>query len=184
MHPFTLGLEFMNKETDGSGQYFGCLKFATTAFPEGYKQKGKYRIHISLDVSTSMQTDRRIDLAKETIVKMVEYLTSAANENPGLQFWITLTTFSTEAHLVIRNEKVNSETLSLITSTVQRIRVQNSTNFEASFLLDRDIMQKEAAKDQEEDGNADIVTLHIQMTDGEITAGSSDETYLKSLLVP
>lgn len=184
MHPFTLGLEFMNKETDGSGQYFGCLKFATTAFPEGYKQKGKYRIHISLDVSTSMQTDRRIDLAKETIVKMVEYLTSAANENPGLQFWITLTTFSTEAHLVIRNEKVNSETLSLITSTVQRIRVQNSTNFEASFLLDRDIMRKEAAKDQEEDGNADIVTLHIQMTDGEITAGSSDETYLKSLLVP
>ena len=173
----------MNKETDGSGQYFGCLKFATTAFPEGYKQKGKYRIHISLDVSTSMQTDRRIDLAKETIVKMVEYLTSAANENPGLQFWITLTTFSTEAHLVIRNEKVNSETLSLITSTVQRIRVQNSTNFEASFFLDRDIMQEEAVKDQE-DGNADIVTLHIQMTDGEITAGSSDETYLKSLLVP
>lgn len=181
--PFTLGLEFMNKETDGSGQYFGCLKFATTAFPEGYKQKGKFRVHISLDVSTSMQTDRRIDLAKETIVKMVEYLTSTANENPGLQFWITLTTFSTEAHLVIRNEKVNSDTLSLITSTVHRIRVQNSTNFEASFFLDRDIMQEEAAKDQE-DGNADIVTLHIQMTDGEITAGNNDETYLKSLLVP
>ena len=184
MNPFTLGLEFMHKETDGSGQYFGCLKFATTAFPEGYKQKGKFRVHISLDVSTSMQTDRRIDLAKETIVKMVEYLTSAANENPGLQFWITLTTFSTEAHLVIRNEKVNSDTLSLITSTVQRIRVQNSTNFEASFLLDREIMQEEAVKDQEEDGNADIVTLHIQMTDGEITAGNNDETYLKSLLVP
>ena len=183
MNPFTLGLEFMNKETDGSGQYFGCLKFATTAFPEGYKQKGKFRVHISLDVSTSMQTDRRIDLAKETIVKMVEYLTSAANENSGLQFWITLTTFSTEAHLVIRNEKVNSDTLSSLTSTVQRIRVQNSTNFEASFFLDREIMQEEAVKDQE-DGNADIVTLHIQMTDGEITAGNNDETYLKSLLVP
>ena len=183
MKPFTLGLEFMKKETDGSGQYFGCLKFATTAFPEGYKQKGKFRVHISLDVSTSMQTDRRIDLAKETIVKMVEYLTSTANENPGLQFWITLTTFSTEAHLVIRNEKVNSDTLSSLTSTVQRIRVQNSTNFEASFFLDREIMQEEAAKDQE-DGNADIVTLHIQMTDGEITAGNNDETYLKSLLVP
>ena len=183
LYPFTIGLEFMNKETDGSGQYFGCLKFATTAFPEGYKQKGKFRVHISLDVSTSMQTDRRIDLAKETIVKMVEYLTSTANENPGLQFWITLTTFSTEAHLVIRNEKVNSDTLSSLTSTVQRIRVQNSTNFEASFFLDREIMQEEAAKDQE-DGNADIVTLHIQMTDGEITAGNNDETYLKSLLVP
>ena len=106
MNPFTLGLEFMNKETDGSGQYFGCLKFATTAFPEGYKQKGKYRIHISLDVSTSMQTDRRIDLAKETIVKMVEYLTSAANENPGLQFWITLTTFSSEARVVVEDEEI------------------------------------------------------------------------------
>ena len=183
MNPFTLGLEFMKKETDGSGQYFGCLKFATTAFPEGYKQKGKFRVHISLDVSTSMQTDRRIDLAKETIVKMVEYLTSAANENPGLQFWITLTTFSTEAHLVIRNEKVNSETLSLITSTVHRVRVEHSTSFESSFLLDRAIMQEQAAKDQE-DGNADIVTLHIQMTDGEITAGSKDETHLKSLLEP
>ena len=182
-YPFTIGLELMNKETGGSGQQFGCLKFATTAFPEGYKQKGKYRVHISLDVSTSMQTERRLDLAKETVVKMVEYLTSTAKENTGLQFWITLTTFSTEARLVIRNEKVNSDTLSLITSTVQRIQLENSTSFEASFLLDRNIMQEQAAKDQE-DGNADIVTLHIQMTDGEITAGSKDETYLKSLLEP
>lgn len=181
--PFTIGLEFMNKETDGSGQYFGCLKFATNAFPEGYKQKGKYRVHISLDVSTSMQTERRLDLAKETAMKMVEYLASTAKENPGLQFWITLTTFSTEARVVIRNEKVTSDTVSLITSTVQRIQLENSTSFEASFLLDRGIMQEQAAKDQE-DGNADIVTLHIQMTDGEITAGSKDETYLKSLLEP
>jgi hypothetical protein len=182
-YPFTIGLEFMNKETDGSGQQFGCLKFATTAFPEGYKQKGKYRIHISLDVSTSMNNEGRLRLAEETIVKMVEYLASAANENPGLQFWITLTTFSTEARVVIQNEKVNSDTLSLITSTVHRVRVEHSTSFESSFLLDRAIMQEQAAKDQE-DGNADIVTLHIQMTDGEITAGNKDETYLKSLLEP
>ena len=182
-YPFTIGLEFMNKETDGSGQQFGCLKFATTAFPEGYKQKGKYRVHVSLDVSTSMNNEGRLRLAEETIVKMVEYLASAANENPGLQFWITLTTFSTEARVVIQNEKVNSDTLSLITSTVHRVRVEHSTSFESSFLLDRAIMQEQAAKDQE-DGNADIVTLHIQMTDGEITAGSKDETHLKSLLEP
>ena len=182
MTPFTIGLELMN-EADGSGQQFGCLKFATTAFPEGYKQKGKYRVHISLDVSTSMVTDRRLALAKETVVKMVEYLASTANENPGLQFWTTLTTFSTEARLVIRNEKVNSDTISLITSTVQRIQVENSTSFEESFRLDNDIMREQAAKDQE-DGNEDIVTVHIQMTDGEITAGSKDETYLKSRLHP
>ena len=182
-YPFTIGLEFMNKETDGSGQQFGCLKFATTAFPEGYKQKGKYRVHISLDVSTSMNNEGRLRLAEETIVKMVEYLASAENENPGLQFWITLTTFSTEARVVIQNEKVNSDTISLITSTVKRIRVEHSTSFESSFLLDRAIMQEQAVKDQE-DGNADIVTLHIQMTDGEITAGNKDETHLKSLLVP
>jgi len=182
-YPFTIGLEFMNKETDGSGQQFGCLKFATTAFPEGYKQKGKYRVHISLDVSTSMNNEGRLRLAEETIVKMVEYLASTANENPGLQFWITLTTFSTEARVVIQNEKVNSDTLSLITSTVHRVRVEHSTSFESSFLLDRGIMQEQAAKDQE-DGNTDIVTLHIQMTDGEITAGNKDETYLKSLLEP
>jgi len=173
----------MNKKTDGSGIHFGCLKLTTAAFPEGYKQKGKYRVHISLDVSTSMQSGGRLSLAKETIVKMVEYLASAANDNPGLQFWITLTTFSTDANLVIRNQQVNSDTLSLITSTVQRIRVENSTNFEESFLLDRKIMQDQADKDHE-DGNADIVTIHIQMTDGEITAGSNDETYLKSLLSP
>jgi hypothetical protein len=182
-YPFTIGLEFMNKETDGSGQQFGCLKFATTAFPEGYKQNGKYRVHVSLDVSTSMNNEGRLRLAEETIFKMVEYLASAANENPGLQFWITLTTFSTEARVVIQNEKVNSDTISLIASTVHRIRVEHSTSFEASFLLDRAIMQEQAVKDQE-DGNADIVTLHIQMTDGEITAGNKDETNLKSLLVP
>ena len=154
-----------------------------STFPEGYKQKGKYRVHISLDVSTSMNNEGRLRLAEETIVKMVEYLASAANENPGLQFWITLTTFSTEARMVIQNEKVNSDTISLIASRVHRVRVEHSTSFEASFLLDRAIMQEQAVKDQE-DGNADIVTLHIQMTDGEITAGNKDETHLKSLLVP
>ena len=182
-YPFTIGLEFMNKETDGSGKHFGCLKFTTAAFPEGYKQKGKYRIHISLDVSTSMQSGGRLPLAKETIVKIVEYLASAANENPGLQFWITLTTFSSEARVVIEDEEVTSETVSFLTSTVHRIHVENATNFEASFQLDRRIMQEQAAKDEEHE-NADIVTVHIQMTDGEITDGNKDETYLKSLLSP
>jgi uncharacterized protein YegL len=183
LYPFTVGLEFMNKETDGSGQHFGCLKFATAAFPEGYKPKGKYRIHISLDVSTSMSKERRIDLAKETIVKMVEYLASAANENPGLQFWITLTTFSSEARVVVEDEEIHAETVSFLTCTVHGIRVENATNFEASFQLDRRIMQQQAAKDEEHE-NGDIVTLHIQMTDGEITDGNKDETYLKSLLEP
>ena len=178
---FTTGLEFMNKETDGSGKHFGCLKFSTSPFADGYKKEGKFRIHISLDVSTSMRTDRRIDLAKETIVKMVEYLASTASENPGLMFWITLTTFSTGARVVINNEKVSSDTVSLITSTVNTIQLENSTDFEASFQLDRAIMHEQAEKDKEA-GNSDIVTLHIQMTDGEITAGSKDETYLKSIL--
>jgi hypothetical protein len=178
---FSTGLEFMNKETDGSGKHFGCLKFSTSPFADGYKKEGKFRIHISLDVSTSMRTDRRIDLAKETIVKMVEYLGSTASENPGLMFWITLTTFSTGARVVINNEKVSSESVSLITSTVNTIQLENSTDFEASFQLDRAIMHEQAEKDKEV-GNSDIVTLHIQMTDGEITAGSKDETYLKSIL--
>ena len=182
-YPFTVGLEFMNKETDGSGKHFGCLKFATAAFPEGYKQKGKYRVHISLDVSTSMSKERRIDLAKDTIVKMVEYLASAANENPGLQFWITLTTFSNEARVIVEDEEVTSKTISFLTQTVYRIHLDNATNFEASFQLDRSIMQEQVAKDEERE-NGDIVTLHIQMTDGEITDGNRDETYLKSLLSP
>ena len=181
----------MNKGTDGSNgsngsnndKHFGCLKLVTAAFPEGYKQKGKYRIHLSLDVSTSMNTRGRLYLAKETIVKMVEYLASATNENPGLQFWITLTTFSSQARIVVQDEQVTSETVSFLTATVNRIGVENATNFEASFLLDRAVMQEQAAKD-EEHGNADIVTLHIQMTDGEITDGNKDETYLKSLLLP
>ena len=178
---FTTGLEFMNKETDGSGKHFGCLKFSTSPSVDGYKKEGKYRVHFSLDVSTSMRTDRRIDLAKETIVKMVEYLASTTSENPGLKFWITLTTFSTGARVVINNEQVSSESVSLIASTVYSIQLENSTNFEASFQLDRDVMHEQAEKDKEA-GNADIVTLHIQMTDGEITAGSKDETYLKSML--
>ncbi len=182
-YPFNIGVEFMNKETDGSGKHFGCLKFTTAAFPEGYKQKGKYRIHISLDVSTSMQSGGRLSLAKETIVKMVEYLASTANENMGFQFWMTLTTFSSEARIVVQDEEVTSETVSFLTSTVHRIHVENATNFEASFQLDRTVMQKQTASDKEHE-NTDIVTLHIQMTDGDITDGNKDETYLKSLLSP
>ena len=60
------------------------------------------------------------------------------------------------------------------------IRLENSTNFEASFKLDREIMEKQAAADQES-GNT-VTTLHIVMTDGEVTAGNKNEDELKGML--
>jgi len=60
------------------------------------------------------------------------------------------------------------------------IRPENSTNFEASFKLDREIMEQQAAADQEA-GNT-VTTLHIVMTDGEVTAGNKNEDELKGML--
>jgi hypothetical protein len=60
------------------------------------------------------------------------------------------------------------------------IRTENSTNFEASFKLDREIMEQQAAADQEA-GNT-VTTLHIVMTDGEVTAGNTNEDQLKGML--
>jgi von Willebrand factor type A domain len=178
--PFEVKIELMNKETDGSGRHFGFLKLTTSPFPEGHKKRGNYRVHIALDVSSSMREENRLGLAKETTAKMVEFLASASKENPELQFWFTLTTFSTEARVVINNSKVSEDTVRLIISTVQQIRLENSTNFEASFKLDREIMEQQAAADQEA-GNA-VTTLHIVMTDGEVTAGNNNEDELKGML--
>ena len=178
--PFEVKIELMNKETDGSGRHFGFLKLTTSPFPEGHKKRGNYRVHIALDVSSSMREENRLGLAKETTAKMIEFLASASKENPELQFWFTLTTFSTEARVVINNSKVSEDTVRLIISTVQQIRLENSTSFEASFKLDREIMEQQAAADQEA-GNA-ITTLHIVMTDGEVTAGNNNEDELKGML--
>ena len=178
--PFEVKIELMNKETDGSGRHFGFLKLTTSPFPEGHKKKGDYRVHIALDVSSSMREENRIGLATDTTAKMVEYLASASKENPELHFWLTLTTFSTGARVVINNSKVSEDTVNLIISAVQQIRLENSTSFEASFKLDREIMEQQAAADQES-GNA-ITTLHIVMTDGEVTAGNKNENDLKSML--
>jgi len=178
--PFEVKIELMNKETDGSGRHFGFLKLTTSPFPEGHKKRGNYRVHIALDVSSSMREENRLGLAKETTAKMVEFLASASKENPELQFWFTLTTFSTEARVVINNSKVSEDTVRLIISTVQQIRLENSTSFEASFKLDREIMEQQAAADQES-GNT-VTTLHIVMTDGEVTAGNKDENDLKGML--
>jgi hypothetical protein len=178
--PFDVKIELMNKETDGSARHFGFLKLTTSAFPEGHKKRGNYRVHIALDVSSSMREENRLGLAKETTAKMVEFLASASKENPELQFWFTLTTFSTEARVVINNSKVSEDTVRLIISTVQQIRLENSTSFEASFKLDREIMEQQAAADQEA-GNT-VTTLHIVMTDGEVTAGNKDENDLKGML--
>jgi hypothetical protein len=60
------------------------------------------------------------------------------------------------------------------------IRPENSTNFEASFKLDREIMEQQAAADQQA-GNI-ITTVHIMMTDGEVTAGNNNEDELKGML--
>jgi hypothetical protein len=178
--PFEVRIELMNRETDGSGRHFGFLKLITSPFPEGHKKRGNYRVHIALDVSSSMREENRLGLAKETTAKMVEFLASASKENPELQFWLTLTTFSTDARVVINNSKVSEDTVRLIISAVQLIRTENSTNFEASFKLDREIMEQQAAADQEA-GNA-ITTLHIVMTDGEVTAGNNNENDLKGML--
>jgi hypothetical protein len=178
--PFEVKIELMNKETDGSGRHFGFLKLTTSAFPEGHKKKGNFRVHVALDVSTSMSEEKRLGLAKETTAKMVEFLASASKENPELHFWLTLTTFSTDARVVINNSKVSEDTVRLIISAVQMIRTENSTNFEASFKLDREIMEQQAAADQEA-GNT-VTTLHIVMTDGEVTAGNNNENDLKGML--
>lgn len=178
--PFEVKIELMNKETDGSGRHFGFFKLTTIPFPEGHEKKGNYRVHIALDVSTSMREENRLGLAKDTTAKMVEFLASASKENPELNFWLTLTTFSTGARVVINNSKVSEDTVNLIISAVQQIRPENSTNFEASFKLDREIMEKQAAADQEA-GNT-VTTLHIVMTDGEVTAGNNNEDELKGML--
>ena len=178
--PFEVKIELMNIETDGSGRHFGFFKLTTIPFPEGHKKSGNYRVHIALDVSTSMREENRLGLAKDTTAKMVEFLASASKENPELNFWFTLTTFSTDARVVINNSKVSEDTVRLITSAVQMIRPENSTNFEASFNLDRKIMEQQAAADQEA-GNT-VTTLHIVMTDGEVTAGNNNEDELKGML--
>ena len=178
--PFEVKIELMNKETDGSGRHFGFFKLTTSPFPEGHEKKGNYRVHIALDVSTSMREENRLGLAKDTTAKMVEFLASASKENPELNFWFTLTTFSTDARVVMNNSKVSEDTVRLITSAVQMIRPENSTNFEASFNLDRKIMEQQAAADQEA-GNT-VTTLHIVMTDGEVTAGNNNEDELKGML--
>ena len=180
--PFEVKIELMNsRETDESGRHFGFLKLITSPFPEGHKKRGNYRVHVALDVSSSMREENRLGLAKDTTAKMVEFLASASKENPELHFWLTLTTFSTGARVVINNSKVSEDTVRLITSAVQMIRTENSTNFEASFKLDREIMEQQAAADQEAGNNA-ITTLHIVMTDGEVTAGNTNEGELKGML--
>ena len=179
--PFDVKIELMNKETDGSARHFGFFKLTTSAFPEGHKKRGNYRVHIALDVSTSMREENRLGLAKDTTVKMVEFLASASKENPELNFWFTLTTFSTDARVVINNSKVSEDTVRLITSAVQMIRPENSTNFEASFKLDRKIMEQQQAAADQEAGNT-VTTLHIVMTDGEVTAGNTNEDELKGML--
>lgn len=178
--PFEVKIELMNRDTDGNGRHFGFIKLTTSPFPEGHEKRGNYRVHIALDVSTSMREENRLGLAKDTTAKMVEFLASASKENPELHFWLTLTTFSTDARVVINNSKVSEDTVRLIISAVQLIRPENSTNFEASFKLDREIMEQQAAADQEA-GNA-ITTLHIVMTDGEVTAGNNNEDQLKGML--
>ena len=179
--PFVVKIELMNKETDGSGKHFGFLKLTTNPFPEGHKKSGNYRVHVSLDVSGSMTEQGRLALAKETIAKMVEFLASTSKENPNLHFWLTLTTFSNEAEIFIDNAKVSEESAPKLTSTVEKLYTKQATNFEASFKLDREVMEQQAAADQEA-GNA-VTTLHIVMTDGEITIGNINEDELKGMLL-
>jgi hypothetical protein len=98
-----------------------------------------------------------------------------------LHFWLTLTTFSNEAEIFIDNAKVSEESAPKLTSTVEKLYTKQATNFEASFKLDREVMEQQAAADQEA-GNA-VTTLHIVMTDGEVTAGNINEDELKGMLL-
>ena len=109
-----------------------------------------------------------MEFLKQTLRNMVRWLSEQADKT----FYLTIIAFDDVVEIPIEYQEITPDNVDEIIKTIDKMYARNTTNIEMALSRANEIIEKYA--------DAELSQSHIFMTDGEITAGSSNISILKS----
>jgi Mg-chelatase subunit ChlD/quinol monooxygenase YgiN len=168
------------------GKKFGGVTIVTP--PIDLTQRSRQEFFLFgcvLDTSASM-AGNKIANAVRTIRNMVECLLQErqAKTNPlvSIHSWIYLMTFSSDAKLVIPFTEISEQTLQEIHSGLSSIVTNGSTSYEAAFKMQMKVLGEIVDNLSVCQEMQHFHVVRIFLTDGEITAGTSEVSELYPMM--
>jgi hypothetical protein len=152
-------------------------RFGNISMPE---EKDNIIAGFLLDNSESM-AGTKLQYAINTIRKFVEVIHSERNgktiETRHIRAWIYLITFNSRATVVIPLQEITHETLATINALLDKIRAEGSTNYEAGFEKQTQVLEEIIRTITEP-----TTILRFFETDGDITQGTRDISKLYQMM--
>jgi uncharacterized protein YegL len=150
---------------------FGVLKIKTDDF---IPKNRKHLLFFTNDCSASMQdvcTDgrKKIDHSNHTITNIIKLASDICKDS---EIWIQVAAFDNEIHQIIPATKINKENIKELIEKVNLILPMGSTNMELA------LENSNIEIDNFKKNHPDFDITHILTTDGYITEGQCDNTYL------
>jgi len=110
----------------------------------------------------------KMEFLKQTLRNMVRWLSEQADKT----FYLTIIAFDDVVEIPIEYQEITSDNVDETIKTIDKMYARNTTNIEMALSRANEIIEKYA--------DPELSQSHIFMTDGEITAGSSNISILKS----
>jgi hypothetical protein len=159
------------------------------------RQKMRFIIYASVDASGSMgetatkqgqPIQTKMEFVHATIKNMIDYIASQQDENPHIEFYLTIVSFHSDASCVLLPSRVTKENKDNLIEIVMNIRPTGGTNFEKCFKEIARLMSVEGDYIQPDATISDNFTtrMHIFLTDGSNNEGDKHVSRLASLLTP
>lgn len=157
---------------------FGIVKIQMTK--NDVKQKNSH-IHFvfSVDCSgsmTDMCNDNRNKM--QHIKYTLENMIRVFSEKTNYTISVHINTFETDIHNVIANTVVNKDTICSIIDEIQNIFPREMTNIEIAL----ETAKQDISTYQLENKDLHTTIVHILLTDGSPTVGSTDSAFLKTMV--
>lgn len=159
------------------------------------RQKMRFIIYASVDASGSMgetatkqgqPLQTKMEFVHATIKNMIDYIASQQDENPHIEFYLTIVSFHSDASCVLLPCRVTKENKDSLIEIVMNIRPTGGTNFEKCFKEIARLMTVEGDYINPDDTISDnfVTRMHIFLTDGSNNEGDKHVSRLASLLTP
>jgi hypothetical protein len=158
-----------------SDEHFGTLSITVS---KTKKTEKPLYIHCTIDNSQSMdeKTNQhsRLDYVQRTIVKMFEYLV----ESVDTDVWVHVDTFSTDFETLIDTVMLTKTNVKELTENIMLLKTKQLTNIELA-LNNSDKTMTSIIR-----SNPEYSAIHLFLTDGDATTGSTNIDTLVNLVNP
>jgi len=167
-------IQFHQYPSSGIADRFGIFKLKTRDTPLVQRPQ---RLYFTNDCSGSMQDKCGDGRSKmEHSIHIIQNIVRLLAKETELETWVRVVGFDDEIEVIVPDTRITSDNFPFVLSNLEKMIPKSGTNFELAL--------SNAANDiqswKEEDPDCDIT--HFFITDGNISGGSFDVSYLSGLV--